>query len=57
MQTNVYDNRNYRRSVRVTNFHTSGIQMIKVLLELYDLLNFKLKEIINGHCPNDQSQP
>jgi hypothetical protein len=41
----------------VTNFHTSGIQMIKVLLELYDLLNFKLKEIINGLCPNDQSQP
>ena len=57
MQTNVYDNRNYRRSVRVTNFHTSGIQKIKVLLELYDLLNFKLKEIINGFCPNDQSQP
>ena len=57
MQTNVYDNRNYRRSFRVTNFHTSGIQMIKVLLELYDLLNFKLKEIINGLCPNDQSQP
>ena len=57
MQTNVYDDRNYRRSVRVTNFHTSGIQMIKVLLELYNLLNFKLKEIINGLCPNDQSQP
>ena len=57
MQTNAYDNRNYRRSVRVKNFHTSGIQIIKVLLELYDLLNFKLKEIINEFCPNDQSQP
>ena len=33
------------------------VQMIKVLLELYNLLNFKLKEIINLFCPNDQIQP
>ena len=28
--SNVYDNRNYRRIVRLTNFHTSGISEAKV---------------------------